>query len=147
MIHVCSNYTDDSWTTFKFIIKSHFQAAVGSMAKRQRPHVPSQQTWKGQGSLVNDAVGASERLTVSWKSRPVNKATRPAELCQWLRGGGCDSKPQVNHAHIHTHMHARRLVLTLLLCLVSFSHSLLTRISIKRARGHTKWCCFKSFPC
>lgn len=52
---------------------------------------------------MNDAVGASERLTVSWKSRPVNKATRPAELCQWLRGGGCDSKPQVNHAHIHTH--------------------------------------------
>ena len=100
VIHACCNYADDSWTAFRFIIKSHFQPMLDPTLLRQ----PALCHLNGH-ERANDATGASERLTVCWKNRPVNKATRPAELCQWLRGGGCDSKPQVNHAHTHTHTH------------------------------------------
>ena len=88
------------------LLKVIFSQWLDPMAKRQRPLCHLSGHERGQGSPVNDATAASERLTVCCRNRPVNKATRPAELCQWLRGGSCDSKPQVNHAHTHTHTHA-----------------------------------------
>lgn len=108
MIHACSNYSQDSWSAFKFIIKSHLEQTGGSQSrgggegggvKRQAAPVCVWHDREIKGSPKNDAAGASLK---AGEKRAVNKATGPAELCQWLRGGGCDSRAQVNHAHTQT---------------------------------------------
>lgn len=83
------------------LLKVIFSQRWMSWLRDSGPHLNTDE-WAKEAP-ANDAQAVSERLTVCRENRPVNKATRPAELCQWLRGGGCDSRPQVNHTHTYTH--------------------------------------------
>lgn len=81
MIHARSNYTDDSWTAFRFIIKSHFQTRLDPVAKRQRPlwHLNAKERGRGRAPPPHERCRSSQWKAhcvlgkTGWSTRPLDQ--------------------------------------------------------------------------